>query len=96
MALDQVQHITWSDVDDSLPDALTSDLIITFPTEAPETHIPALIKALASWDDVSFSVVILTDTDRLHLFPEHLSSVPTLQEAYDIIELERIERDLGF
>lgn len=96
MALDQVQHITWSDVDDSLPDALTSDLIITFPAEAPETHIPALIKALASWEYAGFSVVILTDTDRLHLFPEHLSSVPTLKEAYDIIELERIERDLGF
>lgn len=96
MALDQVQHITWSDVDDSLPDALTSDLIITFPAEAPETHIPALIKALASWEYAGFSVVILTDTDRLNLFPEHLSSVPTLQEAYDIIELERIERDLGF
>lgn len=96
MALGQVQHITWSDVDDSLPDALTSDLIITFPAEAPETRIPALIKALASWEDTGFSVVILTDTDRLHLFPEQLSSVPTLQEAYDIIELERIERDLGF
>jgi hypothetical protein len=25
-----------------------------------------------------------------------ISAAPTLQEAYDLIEMERIERDLGF
>jgi hypothetical protein len=28
--------------------------------------------------------------------PDEIVVVPTLQEAYDIIEMEEIERDLGF
>ena len=42
----------------------------------------------------SFVVVI----DRIHEdnIPDELIIVPTLQEAYDIIEMEEIERDLGF
>ena len=28
--------------------------------------------------------------------PDELVIVPTLQEAFDIIEMEEIERDLGF
>lgn len=34
-----------------------------------------------------------TDPDKI---PEELVVVPTLQEAKDVIELEEIERDLGF
>ena len=33
------------------------------------------------------------DVDR---FPEDFNIVPTLQEAEDILEMENIERDLGF
>jgi hypothetical protein len=29
-------------------------------------------------------------------FPETLNIVPTLQEAEDVLEMEAIERDLGF
>jgi hypothetical protein len=29
-------------------------------------------------------------------FPEDLVLVPTLEEAHDFIEMERIQRDLGF
>jgi len=28
--------------------------------------------------------------------PDEIIVVPTMQEAYDIIEMEEIERDLGF
>jgi len=28
--------------------------------------------------------------------PDEIVVVPTMQEAYDIIEMEEIERDLGF
>jgi len=28
--------------------------------------------------------------------PDEIAVVPTIQEAYDIIEMEDIERDLGF
>ncbi|MBT8266154.1 MAG: ribonuclease Z [Bacteroidia bacterium] len=42
------------------------------------------------------SFVIVTDKMDPDDIPDELIIVPTLQEAYDIIEMEEIERDLGF
>lgn len=40
-------------------------------------------------------VVIYSEIDADD-FPENLNIVPTLQEAEDILEMENIERELGF
>ena len=40
--------------------------------------------------------MIVTNTVNPDDIPEELFVVPTLQEAEDIIEMEEIERDLGF
>lgn len=42
------------------------------------------------------SFVIANDTINIDQVPEELVVVPTLEEAGDIIEMEEIERDLGF
>lgn len=42
------------------------------------------------------SFVIVTDKANLDETPDEIVVVPTLQEAYDIIEMEEMERDLGF
>ncbi|MCK7591132.1 ribonuclease Z [Subsaxibacter sp. CAU 1640] len=42
------------------------------------------------------SFVIVTDKVNLDEMPDELVVVPTLKEAYDIIEMEEMERDLGF
>lgn len=42
------------------------------------------------------SFVIVSERIDLHAVPDQLMVVPTMQEAYDIIEMEEIERDLGF
>lgn len=42
------------------------------------------------------SFVIVTDKTNLDETPDEIIVVPTLKEAYDIIEMEEIERDLGF
>src|SRR5690606_14118837 len=42
------------------------------------------------------SFVIVTDKANLDEMPDELVVMPTLQEAYDIIEMEDMERDLGF
>lgn len=42
------------------------------------------------------SFVIVTDKIDLNCVPDELIVVPTIQEAYDIIEMEEMERDLGF
>lgn len=42
------------------------------------------------------SFVIVSENVNLDETPDEIVVVPTLQEAYDIIEMEDIERDLGF
>lgn len=42
------------------------------------------------------SFVLVTDKIDIDDIPGELIIVPTLHEAYDIIEMEEIERDLGF
>ena len=42
------------------------------------------------------SFVIVNDSFNSDETPDKLVVVPTIQEAYDIIEMEDIERDLGF
>lgn len=42
------------------------------------------------------SFVIVTDKINLDEVPDEIVVVPTMQEAYDIIEMEEMERDLGF
>lgn len=42
------------------------------------------------------SFVIVNDTISIDEIPYEMIVVPTLQEAEDIIEMEEIERDLGF
>ena len=41
------------------------------------------------------SFVIVTNNIDLDDTPDELVVVPTMQEAYDIIEMEEMERDLG-
>ncbi|NAS30250.1 ribonuclease Z [Flavobacteriaceae bacterium R38] len=41
------------------------------------------------------SFVIVTDNISYDSIPEELVLVPTLQEAFDLIEMDEIERDLG-
>ena len=42
------------------------------------------------------SFVVIKSGIDIDNFPENLNIVPTLQEAEDVLEMEAIERDLGF
>lgn len=42
------------------------------------------------------SFVIVSDTVNMDDFPEYFNIVPTLIEAEDILEMEDMERELGF
>jgi len=42
------------------------------------------------------SFVVVSDKIDLDVVPDKIVVVPTLQEAYDVIEMEDMERDLGF
>ena len=42
------------------------------------------------------SFVLVSDKIDLNSVPDEIVVVPTIQEAYDIIDMEDMERDLGF
>ncbi|MFN3969024.1 ribonuclease Z [Flavobacterium sp.] len=42
------------------------------------------------------SIVLVADSVNFNAVPKSILLVPTLLEAHDIIEMEEIERDLGF
>jgi len=42
------------------------------------------------------SFVVVTDKANLNEMPDEIVVVPTMHEAYDIIEMEEMERDLDF
>lgn len=42
------------------------------------------------------SFVVVSDKVDLDEMPDEIIVVPTMHEAYDVIEMEDIERDLGF
>ena len=42
------------------------------------------------------SFVIVDQVARMPDYPENISVAPTLEEAHDLIEMEEIERALGF
>jgi hypothetical protein len=42
------------------------------------------------------SFVVANDAINIDMVPEELIVVPTLMEAADVIQMEEIERDLGF
>jgi hypothetical protein len=42
------------------------------------------------------SFVVVVGTMSVSQLPEDIATAPTLQEALDIIEMEEIERDLGY
>ena len=44
----------------------------------------------------STSFVIIVRSLDIDALPEEINVVPTLQEAEDILEMENIERELGF
>lgn len=42
------------------------------------------------------SLVLVAKNVNFNTLPKSIVAVPTLQEAHDIIEMDEIERDLGF
>lgn len=77
-----------SDQDDLIFDATQLTITATF--------VSAYGDLLTQLQTAKRSIVLVVDLNDLSLFPESYTVVPTLGEAQDLIEMERIERDLGF
>jgi hypothetical protein len=55
-----------------------------------------ILKVAENKQEKNTSFVLINAAINLDDFPEHINIVPTLQEAEDILEMEAIERELGF
>ena len=62
----------------------------------PLEHILEFLLVSNKHRNSNHSFVIVSDKVDLDEIPDEIVVVPTLQEAYDIIEMDEIERDLGF
>lgn len=62
-----------------------------------DSQIISLFLSLAAdFKQNGMSFVVIKSGIDIDDFPENLNIVPTLQEAEDVLEMEAIERDLGF
>jgi hypothetical protein len=55
-----------------------------------------ILKLAKNKQEKNTSFVLINAAINLDDLPEHINIVPTLQEAEDILEMEAIERELGF
>lgn len=69
---------------------------LTSLTNIPLENIVEFLQISIKHRKSKHSFVIVSDKVNLDEIPNELIVVPTIQEAYDIIEMEEIERDLGF
>ena len=60
------------------------------------TEVIEFLKVSNQHRKAKHSFVIVSDQVDFDDMPDEIIVVPTMQEAYDIIEMEEIERDLGF
>ncbi len=60
------------------------------------TEIVEFLKISNTHRKAKNSFVIVTDKVNFDDMPDELVVVPTMQEAFDVIEMEEMERDLGF
>ena len=74
------------------------NLIINLVSLVKLTHkdIIEFLQISNTHREAKHSFVIVASTIDINETPEELIIVPTLQEAHDIIEMEEMERDLGF
>ena len=110
MILDQDGNITIITHETASIIELVKKMQALYPKFKNDNVIIALttIKRLGTPDVVEFlelsnthraakhSFVIVSDKIDVDEIPDEIVVVPTLQEAYDIIEMEEMERDLGF
>lgn len=72
------------------------DNIIVNLDEIKTEEVSEFIKISDTHRQAKHSFVLVSSAIDIDDAPEELVLVPTIQEAHDIIEMEEMERDLGF
>jgi hypothetical protein len=80
-------------------DALKSNHLVLEVSEnlnIDDAIISLFLELATDFKQNGMSFVMVKPNIDIDDFPETLNIVPTLQEAEDVLEMEAIERDLGF
>lgn len=90
--------VFFSELKEKFSNFKNSNLILDFSqvVNTDERKILLFSPMCGRQKDQNKSFVIVSEGINLDDIPEEMVVVPTLQEAKDIIEIENIERDLGF
>ncbi|MAZ28406.1 MAG: ribonuclease Z [Cytophagaceae bacterium] len=82
-----------------VPKAYAKDNLIIDILKYEDVDLPALLNFLKPSNTQrggGKSFVLVNNHINPDIVPEEIMVVPTIQEAIDVIELEEIQRDLGF
>ena len=89
---------TFSEFTKSIDDFKSNHLILEISENIniSKGEISLFLRISTNFNTIGTSFVIIKSRFNSDDFPEIVNIVPTLQEAEDILEMEAIERDLGF
>jgi len=71
-------------------------VVLTSLEKISTAQVVEFLEVSKTHRNANHSFVIVSNKIDLDEAPEDLAIVPTLQEAHDLIEMEVMERDLGF
>lgn len=80
------------------PKFKNSNIIVNFNNtkSIPVENVSEFLRLSNKHREAKHSFVVVNEVIDIEKTPDDIIIVPTLQEAYDIIEMEVMERDLGF
>ncbi|WP_047545972.1 hypothetical protein [Psychroserpens sp. Hel_I_66] len=82
-----------------LYDRFKNNNIIVNITKLDDVKLPDIVEFLQLSNKhrkAKHSFVIVSNSANLNEMPDEIIVVPSTKEAFDVIEMESIERDLGF
>ncbi|MBT8393812.1 MAG: ribonuclease Z [Flavobacteriaceae bacterium] len=87
-----------NEISKSYDDICRDNIIVNLATldEVSTSDVLEFLQISNEHRDSNHSFVVVTNSIDLEEIPDEIIVVPTLQEAFDMIEMEEIERDLGF
>ncbi len=93
-----VDKASFSTFQQQLNDLKSNHLIVEVSENLniDEEKISLFLNIAVDFKTNGTSFVVIKSGINIDDFPENLNIVPTLQEAEDVLEMEAIERDLGF
>lgn len=106
MEISQKENYTLARIDQTTHDQLeqqweglkTNHLVVEVSENLniDNSKISLFLNIASDFKTNGMSFVVIKSGIDIDDFPENLNIVPTLQEAEDVLEMEAIERDLGF